>query len=1625
MNQANLDASPNTVKARIRNLFSFLLEANRLRFAPARKLSDQERVIPLSNLPEDPSIQLLRPIPALNGEPGVEFSLVVARPLLTTCPSPPQILREWLVSGWDDPSQDATTVESLNQVSVEGGGGESVTTFFASDTNRLEQWHKWIAVRNEWRGPENRTRAAFAFFERLYELHALLEKDGERLELMVGDGMLRWIARSNFEEKDVEIFHPMLLKRVELIFDPRKPEFRIIESERDTELYRAPLLDIESLNAAGLLQREKDLASAGYHPMGFDDTTAFCVSLVHTLSASKGKWLDGPAEVALPDPQIWRSPMLIVRKRTEGLANAITSILDDIDKRKIFPPAFGQIIGIPDEQVGGDETIESGNLHSANAKTSEPEPEILLAKEANAEQLRIIRKLSHAGTVLVQGPPGTGKTHTIANIIGHLLAQGKSILVTSHTPKALRVLRDQVPKDLQGLCVSALGSDSDARRQLEAAVSSINERMARGSIDGIASQIVHRTEERLSLMERVAFLKSQLREALESEYRPIEMLGVKITPADAARRCLKDASTSAWLPGPLKPAAELPLSVEELAYLYGTNHQFTAVEERDAADVLPDIEKLPSPAQFRLLCAEYSELIASDLSFKADWWTPSNPATSEELAKSLESIEQEFSAHLRRQTWRPLAIVAGMQGGLQREVWDTMCKKIVQAYDLSAKFSMQLHHRPKLATEVTVLRQCEIYSEILSHIDAGGKLGFVQLVTRSEWKRVIHSANVSAGRPARQEHFNALKLLADLTCARDEIEQLWDKLIGRNGGTPFVKLGDEPEVLAYALIDEIQRCLDWHHKVWEPLEKTLLGFGLQLNTVLATIPNEASSTGTYDIAEKACVDVLPPVISAQIRRIRMRELELTFNALKTPLLSVGEELSKRSCYAPLLSAINQANFVDYEAALGYARRLHVIAFVVHERATLLDDLQRAAPSWSAAIANRITPHDSQSIPGDIQTAWLCRQLEEEITRRNALDAEALQREIESNRNMLREVELSLIDLKAWKAQLERVQKNHSVRQALVGWLDSVKKLKSTQKQDIRVKLLGEARRQMRLASSAVPVWVMPLSLVAENFEATSTRFDVVIIDEASQADLNALIPLYLADKAIIVGDHEQVTPDAVGKNQSQIHTLIDTYLRDIPNHTLFDNRFSIYDLGRQSFGDAICLVEHFRCVPEIIAFSNRLSYDGRIKPLREANSTPIKPACISYRVNGVAISQQNRAEAEAIADLIQAMCRHPIYEGKTIGVISMVGESQAHKIDELLRQALDPVDYQRRRIICGNSAQMQGDERDIVLLSMVDSGKDGSVGPIAKKGEGAFESTKKRYNVASSRARDQLWVVHSLDPDNDLKQGDLRRDLIHHAMDPMAAIRMYEDAVKHVESEFERQVLQILINAGYHVTPQWKVGYYRIDMVVQGNGKRLAVECDGDRWHPIEKLSEDMDRQAILERLGWRFSRIRGSAFFRAPEVAMRPVFERLSELGITPGSADIVTTEGTTLLAEIEAQVAEIRTARNSPNDKNEDDESIDETTPMQTRPMSESNAQLDLTMKWNESTRMADNITIHRLQRALEIESVWDKVIAELYQKDPNLAPELLMRAAAQSQGVKRIGWRIRQEIMAAIRKVTGQQL
>jgi very-short-patch-repair endonuclease len=107
-----------------------------------------------------------------------------------------------------------------------------------------------------------------------------------------------------------------------------------------------------------------------------------------------------------------------------------------------------------------------------------------------------------------------------------------------------------------------------------------------------------------------------------------------------------------------------------------------------------------------------------------------------------------------------------------------------------------------------------------------------------------------------------------------------------------------------------------------------------------------------------------------------------------------------------------------------------------------------------------------------------------------------------------------------------------------------------------------------------------------------------------------------------------------------------------------------------------------------------------------------------------------------------------------------------------------------------------------------------------------------------------------------------------HAIDPQALHRTIEADGAKTASPFEKLVLKRLVDSGYRVHPQWPVGSRRIDLVVEGKTRRLAVECDGEHWHTPEQLNSDLERQAILERLGWTFIRIRGSVFFRDPVTA-------------------------------------------------------------------------------------------------------------------------------------------------------------
>jgi very-short-patch-repair endonuclease len=145
----------------------------------------------------------------------------------------------------------------------------------------------------------------------------------------------------------------------------------------------------------------------------------------------------------------------------------------------------------------------------------------------------------------------------------------------------------------------------------------------------------------------------------------------------------------------------------------------------------------------------------------------------------------------------------------------------------------------------------------------------------------------------------------------------------------------------------------------------------------------------------------------------------------------------------------------------------------------------------------------------------------------------------------------------------------------------------------------------------------------------------------------------------------------------------------------------------------------------------------------------------------------------------------------------------------------------------------------------------------------ANDAARQRFNVAASRAQDQLWLFHSATLDI-LSPACMRHHLLGYMLNP--GRHTTEDGEHRFDSEFERDVFQLISGRGFHVRTQVSVGdptnhRYRIDMVVEGMQGRLAVECDGDEWHGPERYEQDMARHRDLERAGWQFARIRGGDF--------------------------------------------------------------------------------------------------------------------------------------------------------------------
>ncbi len=447
------------------------------------------------------------------------------------------------------------------------------------------------------------------------------------------------------------------------------------------------------------------------------------------------------------------------------------------------------------------------------------------------------------------------------------------------------------------------------------------------------------------------------------------------------------------------------------------------------------------------------------------------------------------------------------------------------------------------------------------------------------------------------------------------------------------------------------------------------------------------------------------------------------------------------------------------------------------------------------------------------------------------------------------------------------------------------------------RLKGNPERATMLLK-LLPVWIMTPDDVARLFPCKAGLFDVVIVDEASQVDLPSITPVaYRGKKLVIFGDSKQMQPRRFAfmsqdvTRQSWHRWGMDRLDSD---RWLHPSEQSLLTLAFVRAEEQAMLDEHFRSLPPIISFSNRRWYDERLRIMTDEGhkrfGRPDQPIMQLHHVSeGVVTngSQENELEARAVVDLLGRLVTDPDYDGASIGVMCMF-EEQVALMQDLVAERIPPDEWDQHNLVVINPDGFQGDERDVILYSL---SYDANVMPQAAISARMMDQphVQGMLNVAFTRARDEVHIFHSA-PIEAFSFADGRTsalgDWLLHCAQAQATPPLPRVGVRlgKVDSQFEADVAAALRGRGLRVLHQYPACGFHIDLLVEreADGVRVAVECDGERYHLDEHgllKIEDIERQAVLERAGWRVVRIPYRKWIDKPDVEVSRVFAAVDEI--------------------------------------------------------------------------------------------------------------------------------------------------
>lgn len=1166
---------------------------------------------------------------------------------------------------------------------------------------------------------------------------------------------------------------------------------------------------------------------------------------------------------------------IAISKDANNIINKINE-LQSLGNLDLIPDFFKKLFSI--EGLEPSEQSESKSIQNVEREISNgSKHRSLFPLPYNEEQFEIVRRLNEQDAVTVKGPPGTGKSHTIANLISHYVAQGKSILVVSHNAKALTVLKDKLPKSIQELAVSLVNEgkgNENLKASVNAIIRNLSQRYEETKVEELETQLTE--------------LEKKYANVLSEIYRTVQANGKTFKVSNPITNTIEEKTAFDWA-----------------IYLFEKNDYQTEIIK----DKIPhNLETIGLAENLSLLATVGSEL-------KND---------------EFELVNYNF---LSDDKFKPLNELRK----IEVQLTEIKSRINIQDYDsvnpncYTEEFKNEIENIEKLCEQ---FKRLTIPDVILKHQNFNLNL-LKNLLKQNEVLR---------------EHVKAAnnKLLSyqlDLSAINDTDPDILHQQINQL----IVKFGESNTLgwLAKGLLDKnLKRFFECKvnynsvididqlnvieteinkRKCLKQLSITfnnyLNSFGLPIQADIqdtlkeldfTILFNESISAFNSELTtqELPLLSLDPSKINTELTYLKNIKFYSDYTEIITSLRKEKQKLISYAKPYPTLykiaESIENVDRSSYELYLSEYRHSRNKQLQAIEFAELYNKVSAILPQTANEIKTLCQSENQIIINRDICEKDIfflkVNNFLEEVTN-DTKGSEKLLSAVQGIKRSIEKQTADIISYKTWFNKSKNV--TDTQKAALNAWLNDLINIgKGYGKNTARN--IASAIMNMQVAKGAVPIWIMSQETAVTFFpDASPNQFDLLIIDEASQCDISSLNLVFRCKKSLIVGDENQtsVVTDRNIFTIDRTNELLDKYLISHKFKTQFDvnnKNNSIYTISGVIYPNIVTLTEHFRCLPEIIGYSNQFVYNSDIIPLKTATEFKFGEPTDIHFVEDNYLDEQKplivQKVIEEIESYIYSYQKGDLKELPSIGVLTLDSSNTKHQTllirqisqNELIKQYEDKLE-----LLIGTSREFQGDEKDIMFLTITASHSfNDKTNEIRPPRAAATEEYMRIFNVAASRAKEKSVVIHSIHPDavGIMNPNCYRKKLIDYYSTAQSR-RITGKANVNLQSllsktdansgDFEKSVCKLLYENGFgdYLFPQFEVGKYSIDFGIIKNNKKLAIECDGFTYHSgIVKIQEDINRQLILERAGWRFFRIQSTDWFYRNEIVSRELIQWVND---------------------------------------------------------------------------------------------------------------------------------------------------